>query len=111
MLHTLIEEKEIEKAFLWLTKFWEKPIYPDYYNARTVDEAVSLLDRYGEEAKIISGGTDVISLMKNRVLSPGVLVNIKPIKKMKNIVVNPGGIAIGALTLINDIERSALIKT
>ena len=111
MFHTLIEEKEIQKAFLWLTKFWEKPIHPDYYNARTIDEAVSLLDRYGEEAKIISGGTDVISLMKNRVLSPSVLVNIKPIKKMKNIVVNPSGIAIGALTLINDIERSALIKS
>lgn len=111
MLHTLIEEKEIEKAVLWLTKFWEKPIHPDYYNARTVDEAVSLLDRYGEEAKIISGGTDIISLMKNRVLSPRVLVNIKPIKKMRNIVVNPGGIAIGALALINDIERSVLIKT
>ena len=111
MLSRSNDEKEVEEALLWLSKFWDRPIHTDYHNAATIDEAISLLDGYGDKARIFAGGTDLISLMKNRVLSPGVLVNIKPIKKIKNIVVNPGTIAIGSLTLINAIERSALIRS
>jgi len=109
--YKLIDAKEIEKALLWLSKYWNRPTHPEYYHAKTVDEAVSLLDEYGEEAKIIAGGIDLVGLMKNKVLSPGVLVNIKTIPHMEYVVEDTGGVAIGALTLINDIERSALIKS
>jgi len=108
--YRLIDAEEIEKSLLWLSKYWDKPVHPEYYNAKTVNEAVSLLDKYREEAKIIAGGIDLIGLMKNKVLLPGVLVNIKTIPHMKYVVENSSGTAIGALTLINDIERSTLIK-
>jgi len=111
MTYRLIDAEEIEKSLLWLSKYWGKPIHPDYHNAKTVDEAVSLLDEYGDEAKLIAGGIDLIGLMKNKVLAPGALINIKNIPHLKYIVENASGIAIGALTLINDIERSALIKS
>lgn len=111
MTYRLIDAEEIEKSLVWLSKYWDKPIHPEYYNAKTVDEAVSILDEYRGEAKIIAGGIDLIGLMKNKVLSPRVLINIKTIPNMKYVVENVSGIAIGALTLINDIERSALIKS
>ncbi|GAG86858.1 unnamed protein product, partial [marine sediment metagenome] len=102
--------EEIKKALLWLSKYWGKPAYPEYYHAKTVDEAVSLLNEYGEGAKIIAGGIDLVGLMKNKVLSPRVLINIKAIPHLKHITENADGAAIGALTLINDIERFNLIK-
>ena len=105
MTNRLIDAAEIERALLWLNKYWERPIHPEYHNARTIGEAVSLLDTYGEGAKIIAGGIDLIGLMKNRVLLPGVLINIKNIPGMKYVVENEGGMVIGALTLINDIEN------
>lgn len=111
MNYKLAEAKEIERALLWLSKYWDKPTHPEYLNAQTIDDAVSLLDRYGEEAKIIAGGIDLIGLMKNKIRFPRLLVNIKPIAHMTGIVESYNGIAIGALSLINDIERSTLIKS
>ena len=110
MLNRSFEENEIKKTLSWLSKHLDRPIHPEYHSASTVDEAISLLNSYEGKAKLFSGGIDVISLMKNRVLLPDVLVNIKPIKRLKTIVVNSRGIAIGTLALINDLERSGLIK-
>ena len=110
MTYRLIDIEEIDKALLWLSKHWDRPIYPEYYNAETINEAVSLLHKYGERAKIIAGGTDIIGLMKNHVLLPEALINIKTVPDMKYIVQNSRGVAVGALTLINDIERSVLIR-
>lgn len=104
------DAKEIERGFQWLSEYYAKPIHPKYHSVTTLVEAISLLERYGDEAKIFAGGTDLIGLMKNRVHPPGVLVNIKPIRKMQHIALNPGGLSIGALTLIGDIERSLLIR-
>lgn len=104
------DAKEIERGFQWLSEYYAKPIHPKYHSVTTLVEAISLLERYGDEAKIFAGGTDLIGLMKNRVHPPGVLVNIKPIRKMQHIALNPGGLSIGALTLIGDMERSLLIR-
>jgi len=110
LLNRSFEENEIKKTLSWLSKHWDRPIHPEYHSASTVDEAISMLNSCEGKAKLFSGGIDVISLMKNRVLLPDVLVNIKPIKRLKTIVVNSRGIAIGTLALINDLERSGLIK-
>lgn len=110
MEYSLRDQKEIEKAFLWLNKYWNKPSQPLYYHARTLDEAVSLLEGYGEEAKIIAGGIDLVGLMKSNVISLRVLVNIKDIQSMRGIHEKMGGVDIGALTVLQDIEQSALIK-
>lgn len=110
MTYQQIDVEEIEIALSWLSGYRDRPVHPEYHDARTINEAVSLLDRYGEEAKIIAGGIDLVGLMKNKVLMPRALINIKNIPHMKYVVENDIGMAIGALTLINDIERSALIR-
>jgi len=48
-------------------------VYPaefEYFSPRTVDEALELLVKYGEEAKILSGGQSLVPMMKLRIASP-----------------------------------------
>jgi xanthine dehydrogenase YagS FAD-binding subunit len=76
-----------------------------------MEEAISLLDDYKEEAKIIAGGVDLIGLMKNKIISPRMLVNIKNIPRLNYISEASDGLDIGALTRIRDIGRSSLISS
>jgi len=108
--HSLTDHKEIEEALSWLNRYWNRPAEPAYYDAKTVEEAVSLLGGYHGEAKVIAGGIDLLGLMKNEVLSPAILVNIKNIPLMNGIEENSGGVKIGALARIHDIERSPVLK-
>lgn len=110
MLHSLTDRKEIDEALSWLNRYWNKPVQPAYYDAKTLEEAVSLLGGYHGEGKIIAGGIDLLGLMKNEVLCPAVLINIKNIPNMDAIKENLEGLEIGALTKIHDIEQSSLLR-
>jgi xanthine dehydrogenase YagS FAD-binding subunit len=111
MQYSFNDHREIEKAFLWLNKYWNKPIQSLYYTPKTLDEAVSLLDGYRGEAKIIAGGIDLVGLMKSKVCSPRILINIKDIPSLVYVNEDTSGLKIGALTVIGDIEQSALIRS
>ena len=57
-------------------------MYPaefEYFSPRTVDEALDLLVKYGEEAKILSGGQSLVPMMKLRIASPRYLIDINRI--------------------------------
>ena len=81
-----------------------------YKNARTVNEAVSLL-KLGN-ASLLAGGTDILNLLKAGAMTqpPETLVNIKNIPGLDYITENSRGLKIGALTRIADIASSPLIK-
>ena len=51
----------------------------EYFSPATLSEALSLLQTYGEEAKILSGGQSLIPLMKLRLASPAYLIDINRI--------------------------------
>jgi len=108
--HSLTDRKEIEEALSWLNRYWNRSAEPAFYDAKTVEEAVSLLEGYHGEAKIIAGGIDLLGLMKNEVLSPAVLVNIKNIPLLNGIEENSEGLKIGALARIHDIEQSPVVR-
>ena len=116
MPYTLMERKEISEARGWLNQYWGRPTQPLYYRARTVEEAISLLDEYREEGKIIAGGIDLLGLIKSKVLLPKALVNIKSIEGMDHITEEgfhgegACGLNIGALTMIHEIEKSPLVR-
>lgn len=111
MTYRSTDAREIKKAEEWLRKYWDRPIKVEYYHARSINEAVGLLHEYGKAAKIIAGGTDLLGLMKNRVVSPQVFVNLKNIPNLRYIQDNEKGLAIGTLTLINDLQRSTILKS
>jgi carbon-monoxide dehydrogenase medium subunit len=81
----------------------------DYFEPKTVDEALSLLKKYGEQTKVIAGGTDVMVDIKYKE-EPGGLINIKKIPGLGGIQENGGSLRIGPLTTIREIETSALVR-
>ena len=81
----------------------------EYFEPKTVSETLSLLERYGAEAKVIAGGTDVMVDIKFKE-EPGSLVNIKKLPGMTGIRENGGSVRIGALTSIRELETSALVR-
>jgi aerobic carbon-monoxide dehydrogenase medium subunit len=81
----------------------------DYYEPKTVSEALSLLAKFGDEAKVIAGGTDVMVDIKYKE-EPGCLVNIKKIPGLDKIQENGGSLRVGPLVTIRDIETNSLVR-
>jgi carbon-monoxide dehydrogenase medium subunit len=81
----------------------------EYFEPKTVSEALSVLAKHGAEAKIIAGGTDVMVDIKFKE-EPGGLVNIKKIPGLSGIQENGNGLRIGALTTIREVETSTLVR-
>jgi aerobic carbon-monoxide dehydrogenase medium subunit len=82
----------------------------DYYSPESVEEACGLLARLGAVAKVLAGGTDVLSKMKNGLLAPQALVSLKNIKQMEAIRhVDGKGVIIGAKATPNDLVNSPLL--
>jgi aerobic carbon-monoxide dehydrogenase medium subunit len=83
----------------------------DYLEPTTVAEACALLKQHGGEAKVFAGGAHVTILMKQGLLEPKSLINIKKIAELKGIRYDAGeGLTIGALVTHRELETSALVK-
>ena len=82
-----------------------------HVDAESVEDAVRWLAEYGDRAKLLAGGTDLLGLMKDRIDGPGlplpdVLVSVKRIPGLADIAEQPGGgLRIGAAATLVDIER------
>lgn len=109
-MRNLVDAGAIDQALALLFRRWVKRKHVEHFNARTVEDAISLLHEYKEGAKIIAGGVDLISLMKNRVTAPDALVNIKTIPDFAYIVEDAEGLKIGTLATINDLAQSVIIR-
>jgi xanthine dehydrogenase YagS FAD-binding subunit len=83
-----------------------------HFNARTIEEAVTLLRRYGKRAAFIAGGTDLLGKMKDEILPdyPEALINIKAIPGLDFIAYRDDMLCIGALTRLEDIATNAAIE-
>jgi carbon-monoxide dehydrogenase medium subunit len=88
-------------------------MYPppfEYLRPRSIREAVELLRRHGEEAKLLAGGQSLVPMMKLRVARPKYLVDIHRIAGLNYIRQEDGAICIGATTRHVEIEQSPLIR-
>ena len=83
----------------------------EYFTPGTLDEAISLLKKYGDEAKILSGGHSLIPMMKLRFATPEYLVDINEIPGLDYIKEEEGFLKIGALTREVALEDSELIRS
>jgi CO/xanthine dehydrogenase FAD-binding subunit len=82
----------------------------EYFSPKTVEEALSLLSQYKEEAKIIAGGQSLLVVMKQGLVSPEYLIDVKGISALDYINYDDrDGLRIGALTLHRTIEKSPII--
>jgi len=84
----------------------------NHVNARTIDDARSLLDRYKDKAVLNAGGTDLLGVLKDEILPdyPELVINIKTIPGLDAIEEDDAGLTIGALARLSHIAGSDLIK-
>ena len=82
----------------------------DYRRADSADEAIALLDEYGDDAKLLAGGHSLLPLMKLRLASPAVLIDIGRLRELSYVRDEGDHIAIGALTRHRDVETSELLR-
>jgi aerobic carbon-monoxide dehydrogenase medium subunit len=85
------------------------PVAFDYKRAGSADEAISLLAEYGDEAKLLAGGHSLLPMMKLRLATPAVLVDVGRLTDLSYIRDGGDHIAIGALTRHRDVETSELL--
>lgn len=87
-----------------------KPAYFEYFKATTVEEAISWLESFGEDAKILAGGQSLIPMMNLRLASPKQLIDIKGIASIATIEEMNSSLKIGALVSHCEVQDSEIIK-
>lgn len=90
-------------------------MYPSrfrYEAPRSLEEAFSLLQTYGDEAKVLAGGQSLIPMIKLRFAAPGVIIDINNIPGLNFHHAEPdGSLRIGALCRHRELERSELLRS
>lgn len=84
----------------------------EYFKPSTTEEAMELLTRYGAEARILNGGTDLLVRMRDNLINPGYIVDIKDLPGMKSIgyVEGEGFFIGGAVTMNELVTNSDILK-
>ncbi|NPA45492.1 MAG: xanthine dehydrogenase family protein subunit M [Chlorobi bacterium] len=82
----------------------------EYHKAKSIDEAVKLLSENPENSKIIAGGTDLTVHIKEDVIAPDVLIDIKAIPEFKEISFSNNVLSIGANVTFSEIEDNKIIE-
>lgn len=82
----------------------------EYYSPKTLEEALRLVERHGDEAKVLAGGHSLLPLMKLRLAAPRYIIDIGRLRAMRYIREEGGQVALGALTSHAEIETSALLR-
>jgi aerobic carbon-monoxide dehydrogenase medium subunit len=81
-----------------------------YESPGTLQEAIALLQKHGDDAKILSGGHSLIPMMKLRLATPDVVIDINNIPDLSHIREEKGVVMIGGLTREAEVEHSDLLK-
>jgi xanthine dehydrogenase YagS FAD-binding subunit len=82
----------------------------EYANPSTLQEALSLLGSNWDDAHLLAGGTDQISLMKDYVHTPKRVVNIKSVKELHGVSKTGQGLRIGAAVTFDDLASNAMVR-
>jgi xanthine dehydrogenase YagS FAD-binding subunit len=82
----------------------------DYVSPKTQPQALSLLGKSWGETEILAGGTDLLALMKDEVVTPKRLVNIKQLPGMHAVSNQKDGVSLGALATLDQLADAAELK-
>ena len=81
----------------------------EYHAPTSLPDAIALLGRYGDDAKLLAGGHSLLPMMKLRFAQPGHLIDLGRIPDLRGIAQVGDQIHIGAMTTENDLVWSALL--
>jgi carbon-monoxide dehydrogenase medium subunit len=82
----------------------------EYFAPKSVGEAVELLSRFGDEAKVLAGGQSLIPMMKLRIASPRYLVDVNGIRELAGLMREGDRLLMGALCRHADVIASPVVR-
>src|SRR5713226_6508725 len=85
------------------------PAQFEYVAPKTLEDALRLVERHGDEAKVLAGGHSLLPLMKLRLAAPRYVIDLGRLRGLSYIREENGQIAIGALTTHAEVDTSALL--
>jgi aerobic carbon-monoxide dehydrogenase medium subunit len=86
-----------------------KPARFDYYRPATVDEAVAILERYHDEARVLAGGQSLVPMMNFRLATPAAIVDLNRVPGLGEIQAVDGKVRIGAMARQRELEVAPLV--
>ena len=84
-----------------------KPASFDYHDPATLDEALELMSRHGDQARPLAGGQSLVPLMNFRLLRPAHIIDLNGVHELSYLNVENSALRIGATTRQRQLERSA----
>lgn len=86
-----------------------KPAPFDYYEPKTLSEALDLLAKFADTAKPLAGGQSLVPMMNMRLARPAHLIDLNGLRELDYLKVEPGELRIGAMTRQRALERSSIV--
>jgi aerobic carbon-monoxide dehydrogenase medium subunit len=83
----------------------------EYYRPTEISQAIELLEKFGDDAKLLAGGQSLIPTMKVRMAQPQYIIDLAGIQALKGISVENDYLRIGATTTHWEVESSAVVKS
>src|SRR5512134_2123907 len=87
-----------------------KPAPFEYHRPASLAEAFDLLDRYGEDGRILAGGQSLVPTLNMRLVAPRALIDINRVPDLDAIRATGDGLVIGALVRQAAIAESVLVR-
>jgi hypothetical protein len=81
-----------------------------YHTPGSVDEAIALLTRHGDEAKLLAGGHSLIPVMKLRLAQPAHLIDLRKVTTLVGVREERNAIVVGAMTTYAAVEASDVVR-
>ena len=81
----------------------------EYHAPTSLDQVFDLLDKYGDDSRVMAGGTALVIQMKQRLSQPGHVIGMRRVGNLNAIESTPEGLRIGALCTQRQIENSELV--
>ena len=82
----------------------------EYRTPKNLKEVHATLKEFGDDAKLIAGGTALVIMMKQRLVQPTCLVSLRSVRGLNGIEVKDGGLRIGGLATHREVESSSLVR-
>jgi carbon-monoxide dehydrogenase medium subunit len=82
----------------------------DYVRAESIDHAVSALAEHGDEAKVMAGGQSLLPLMRLRLATPEVIVDVSRLADLRGVREDGDALVIGALTTHHEVMHNELVR-
>src|SRR5262245_20179163 len=87
-----------------------KPVPFEYHRPTSLDQAFDLLDRYGDDGRILAGGQSLVPTLNMRLVAPRAVIDINRLPGLDAIRLTQEGLVIGALVRQEAIEQSELVE-